>query len=93
VRPHDIELLEDEQDGAVQALVERVAKVGFEVRIEAALGDGTPVPILATRQEAYELELRPGQIVWMRVHRAREFAAATPRPVASIERLQAERQL
>jgi sulfate/thiosulfate transport system ATP-binding protein len=93
VRPHDIELLEDEQDGAVQALVERVAKVGFEVRIEAALGDGTPVPILATRQEAYELELRPGQIVWMRVQRAREFAAAAPRPVASIERLQAERQL
>jgi sulfate transport system ATP-binding protein len=75
VRPHDIELLEDEQDGAVQALVERVAKVGFEVRIEAALGDGSPVPILATRQEADELELRPGQIVWLRVHRAREFAA------------------
>jgi sulfate transport system ATP-binding protein len=75
VRPHDIELLEDEQEGALQALVERVAKVGFEVRIEAALGDGSPVPILATRQEADELELRPGQIVWLRVHRAREFAA------------------
>jgi sulfate transport system ATP-binding protein len=75
VRPHDIEVLEDQEEGALQALVERVAKVGFEVRVETVLGDGTPVPILVTRQEADELELRPGQIVWLRVHRAREFAA------------------
>ena len=75
VRPHDIEVLEDEEDGALQALVERVAKVGFEVRVETVLGDGTPVPVLVTRQEADELELRAGQIVWLRVHRAREFAA------------------
>jgi sulfate transport system ATP-binding protein len=75
VRPHDIEVLEDEVEGAVQALVERVARVGFEVRVEAALGDGTAVPILATRQQAEELELRAGQIVWLRVHGVREFAA------------------
>jgi ABC-type sulfate/molybdate transport systems ATPase subunit len=68
-------LLEDEEDGAVQAIIERVARVGFEVRIEAALGDGSPVPVLATRQQADELELRAGQIVWLRVDRAREFAA------------------
>jgi sulfate transport system ATP-binding protein len=75
VRPHDIDVLEDHEDGALEALVERVAKVGFEVRIEAVLGDGTPVPVLATRQQAEELELAPGQIVWLRVHRTREFAA------------------
>ena len=75
VRPHDIEVLEDEADGAVQAIIERVARVGFEVRIEAALGDGTPVPILVTRQQADELELQAGQIVWLRVHLTREFAA------------------
>jgi sulfate transport system ATP-binding protein len=75
VRPHDIDVLEDHEEGALEALVERVAKVGFEVRIETVLGDGTPVPVLATRQVADELELRPGQLVWLRVHRAREFAA------------------
>jgi sulfate transport system ATP-binding protein len=75
VRPHDIEVLEDPADGAIQALVERVARVGFEVRVEAVLGDGTPLPILVTRDGADELELRPGQLVWLRVHRAREFAA------------------
>jgi len=74
VRPHDIELLEDHDDGAVEAMIERVARVGFEVRIEAVLGDGTPVPIVATRDQADELELRAGQLVWLRVHRAREFA-------------------
>jgi sulfate transport system ATP-binding protein len=75
VRPHDIEVLEDEQDGAIQAMVERVARVGFEVRVEAVLGDGTPLPILITRDGADELELRAGQLVWLRVHRTREFAA------------------
>jgi sulfate transport system ATP-binding protein len=75
VRPHDIEVLEDEADGAFQAIIERVAKVGFEVRVEAALGDGSLVPIQVTRDVAEELELRAGQIVWLRVHRTREFAA------------------
>jgi len=75
VRPHDIEVIEDEHDGAIQALIERVARVGFEVRVEAVLGDGSPVPILVTRDLADQLELRAGQIVWLRVHDAREFAA------------------
>jgi len=56
-------------------MIERVARVGFEVRVEAVLGDGTPLPILATRDEAEELELRAGQLVWLRVHRTLEFAA------------------
>ncbi|MEA2219415.1 MAG: sulfate/thiosulfate transport system ATP-binding protein [Solirubrobacteraceae bacterium] len=75
VRPHDIEVLDDRDEDAIEALVERVARVGFEVRVEAVLGDGSPVAILTTRQQADELELRAGQIVWLRVHRAREFAA------------------
>jgi sulfate transport system ATP-binding protein len=75
VRPHDIEVLEDPEDGAIQAMIERVARVGFEVRVEAVLGDGTPLPILITRDGADELELRAGQLVWLRVHRTREFAA------------------
>src|SRR5919112_3863496 len=74
VRPHDIEVLEDEEDGALEAMIERVARVGFEVRVDAVLGDGTQLPILVTRDGADELELRAGQLVWLRVHRAREFA-------------------
>jgi len=74
VRPHDIEVLDDHEDGALEALVQRVAKVGFEVRVEALLADGTTVSILATRQRVDELGLRAGQTVWLRVHGAREFA-------------------
>ena len=74
MRPHDIEVLADEQDGAIQAMIERAARVGFEVRVQAVLGDGAPLPILVTRDGADELELRAGQLVWLRVHRAREFA-------------------
>jgi sulfate transport system ATP-binding protein len=75
VRPHDIEVLEDRAEGAVEAMIERVARVGFEVRVEAVLGDGSAVPILTTRDQADELELRAGQLVWLRVHDEREFAA------------------
>jgi len=56
-------------------IIERVAKVGFEVRVEAALGNGSVVPIQVTRDGAEQLQLRAGQIVWMRVHLSREFAA------------------
>jgi sulfate/thiosulfate transport system ATP-binding protein len=63
------------RDAAIIERVARVARVGVAMRIEAALGDGTPVPILATRQQADELELRAGRIVWLRVQRTRELAA------------------
>jgi sulfate transport system ATP-binding protein len=38
IRPHDIELLEDGEEGAMQAIIERVARVGFEVRIPGRAG-------------------------------------------------------
>ncbi len=74
VRPHDIDVLEAPDDGAVEAIVERVARVGFEARLELALGDGTPINVQVTRHQADELELTAGQIVWLRAHRIRAFA-------------------
>jgi sulfate transport system ATP-binding protein len=74
VRPHDIDVLDAPDDDAVEAIVERVARVGFEARVELALGDGAPVHVQLTRQQAQELELAAGQIVWLRPHRSRVFA-------------------
>jgi sulfate transport system ATP-binding protein len=74
VRPHDIDVLDAPDDDAVEATVERVARVGFEARVALALGDGTPVHVLVTRQQAQELELAAGQTVWLRPHRVRAFA-------------------
>jgi sulfate transport system ATP-binding protein len=75
VRPHDIQVLDEPSAEATEAIVERVARVGFEVRVEAALGDGAPVSVLVTRDEAEQLELHAGQIVWLRHTRPRVLAA------------------
>jgi sulfate/thiosulfate transport system ATP-binding protein len=74
VRPHDLTLLDEPEDGAVQALVERLVRVGHEVRAELALGGGEPLSAVLTKPEADVLELAEGQIVWIRPERVREFA-------------------
>jgi sulfate transport system ATP-binding protein len=73
VRPHDVELLHERRDGTVEGLVERVVKLGFEVRVSLALADGAPFAAQLTRAEAEELELEPGQIVHVRSHRRTAF--------------------
>jgi sulfate transport system ATP-binding protein len=74
VRPHDVTLLEEAEDGARQAIVERVIRVGFEVRVELALGEGEPLTAQLSRSEAEPLDLHDGQIVWVRAERVRELA-------------------
>src|SRR3712207_809075 len=74
VRPHDLTLFDAPEDGAVQAWVERIVRVGHDVRAELALGDGTPLAAQLTKPEADELELAVGQIVWVRPETVREFA-------------------
>ena len=71
VRPHDVVLSSHPGDGAVEAMVERVAHLGFEVRAELTAAGGEPLSVQLTRAEADELELEPGDIVWVRAgHRA-----------------------
>jgi sulfate/thiosulfate transport system ATP-binding protein len=65
-RPHDLDLLDEPAEGAEQAVVERVSKLGFEVRVVVALGDGRTVEVQLTRAEFDRLEARPGDIVWLR---------------------------
>ena len=74
VRPHDVSVLEEPEDGATEAIVERVVRVGFEVRVELALGGGEPLTAQLSRAEAEPLELHEGQIVYVRPDRVREFA-------------------
>ena len=47
----------------------RVSHLGFEVRVELLLADGEPVFAQLTRTEAEELELAPGDIVWLALAR------------------------
>src|SRR2546423_2279980 len=66
IRPHDVEVLQFAGEATEEAVVERVTRLGFEVRVDLALGDGSPVAAQLTRAEAAELELRPGDIVHVR---------------------------
>ncbi|MDX6650047.1 MAG: sulfate/thiosulfate transport system ATP-binding protein [Solirubrobacteraceae bacterium] len=73
VRPHDVEVLLDRREGTTEAIVERVVRLGFEVRVALTLADGTPLSAQVTRAEVEELELEEGQIVHLRPHRATVF--------------------
>ncbi len=73
VRPRDLELALDSDDGAQEAMVERLIHLGFEVRAELVRGDGTHLVAQLTAEEAEELELEAGQIVYVRTSRERIF--------------------
>ena len=66
VRPHDVALTLTPRDGAIEAMVRRVVHLGFEVRVEVELTDGTSATAQVTRSQADELELGDGDIVYVR---------------------------
>jgi sulfate transport system ATP-binding protein len=66
LRPHEFDLSSDPVDGGVEAFVERVVPLGSEVRVELALGDGSPLLVHLARLDAELLELRAGEIVYAR---------------------------
>ena len=66
MRPHDVVLFSHPGDGAVEAMVDRVAHLGFEVRAELIAAGGDQLSVQLTRGEADELELAAGDIVWAR---------------------------
>lgn len=68
VRPHDIDILPEGGEAGVEAQIDRVVHLGFEVRVALTLADGSHVWVQTTRQAAEELELEPGQIVGVRVN-------------------------
>src|SRR4051794_16048742 len=83
VRPHDVQLLVDPVPGARQAVVERIVRLGFEVRVELAMADGDPVSVQLPRTEAEQLELREGDIVYVRATMGE--SESPPRPTTPSE--------
>jgi sulfate transport system ATP-binding protein len=81
VRPHDLVLRPDPDHGAVEAQVQRIVHLGFEVRVELDLVDDGPATAQLTRHEAEELELQPGDIVFVR-----PGAESAPPPAAAAAR-------
>jgi sulfate transport system ATP-binding protein len=66
VRPHDLEIFTAREHDTVPAVVERVVSLGFEVRLDARVGD-EDVWVQLTRGEAEKLDVQPGTTVHLRV--------------------------
>jgi sulfate transport system ATP-binding protein len=80
VRPHDVELLLEPDGETQEAMVERVVHLGFEVRVELVRDDGEHLQAQLTQEQAEQLELERGQIVYVRPSRETVFSAAATRP-------------
>jgi sulfate transport system ATP-binding protein len=66
VRPHDFKISLTRDEGTIEALARRVLHLGFEVRVELVLPDGSQASAQLTRAQADELELSDGDIVYVR---------------------------
>jgi sulfate/thiosulfate transport system ATP-binding protein len=73
VRPHDLAISLEPEAGSSEAMVERVVHLGFEVRIELVREDGHHLLVQLTKEEAEQLELERGQIVYVRSSREQVF--------------------
>jgi sulfate transport system ATP-binding protein len=65
VRPHDVEVSRAPGTGAQPAVVARVVRLGFEVRVEL-VADGAEVVAQLTRGSAAQLDLHEGDPVYVR---------------------------
>jgi sulfate transport system ATP-binding protein len=74
VRPHDVDLLLEPDDGTAEAMVERVVHLGFEVRVELVREDGQHLLVQLTQEGAEQRELERGQIVYVRPSRETVFS-------------------
>jgi sulfate transport system ATP-binding protein len=77
VRPHDMEIVADAGARTQEGMVQRIVALGFEVRVELVLGDGTEIWAQLTRNELQRLELREGQIAYLRPAQAKNFNGAS----------------
>jgi len=86
VRPHDLVVHRDPELGGERATVERVTHLGFEIRIDLRLASGDPVWAQLSRGSAAELDVVPGDRVWVALSESvagadeSRVAAAAQRP-------------
>ncbi len=79
IRPHDIVIQHVPEPGAVEAMIERIVHLGFEVRVELTPAEGPAMWAQLTRAQAEELELAEEEIVYVRPSRKKVFDENGPR--------------
>jgi sulfate transport system ATP-binding protein len=73
VRPHDFDLMLEPNGVTDEAMIDRITHLGFEVRVDFTLPDGRSAWAQVTREQAEQLELQQGQIVYVRPAHSRVF--------------------
>ena len=86
VRPHDVTIALEPGDARIEAMVKRVVHLGFEVRLELELPDGSEARAQLTRAQADELELGRGDIVYARPPAGVPIDASLQGPVGAATR-------
>jgi sulfate transport system ATP-binding protein len=66
VRPHDMSVSLVPVEGGMEAMVQRIVHLGFEVRLELEISGGAAARAQITREQAAALELSGGEIVYVR---------------------------
>jgi sulfate/thiosulfate transport system ATP-binding protein len=79
IRPHDIDVLLEPNGSTSEGMVERVVHLGFEVRVEIVLADGQHLWAQLARDQAEQLEVEEGQVVFVRPSRTKVFSADAER--------------
>jgi sulfate transport system ATP-binding protein len=77
VRPHDVRLARTPEPGATEGTVNRVVRLGFEVRVEA-VSDGQDVWAQVSRATADALDLAAGDTVYLTPMPHAKSVAVTP---------------
>jgi sulfate transport system ATP-binding protein len=84
VRPHDLGLEDVDPgpgvDGVVAGVVRRLVRVGFEVRVEVAVGDEV-VLVTLSRSQLADLDVREGSDVWITMPWCTSRRRRSTRPV------------
>ncbi len=80
VRPHDMEVVLEADERTEEAMVQRIVALGFEIRVEFTLADGSEVWAQLTRSELQKLELRDRQIVYLRPGQTKNFSGDSSSP-------------
>ncbi|HEX4245707.1 MAG TPA: sulfate ABC transporter ATP-binding protein [Acidimicrobiales bacterium] len=65
VRPHDLVIHREPGISGQSASVERITHLGFEVRVDLTLGNGSSTWVQLSRGAAAELDSVPGDQVWV----------------------------
>ena len=74
VRPHDVELLHEPADGAVEAMIVRITILGRDAKVELHDTSGSEILALMTRDHFDESGFWRGQSVWVSPRRERVFS-------------------